>query len=172
MAVAFLGLGSNLGNREKFLAEAVCALKRNSECEIRRLSSIYETEPWGTKEQKAFLNQVVAVDTEASPRDLLRRCQEIEQDLGRQKGEQWGPRTIDIDILLYENLSMRDDELQIPHPLLAERRFFLVPLAELASGDRVPNYGKTVQELLDACEDSGWVTLYQVSERNPERSPC
>jgi 2-amino-4-hydroxy-6-hydroxymethyldihydropteridine diphosphokinase len=124
---------------------------------VERLSSVYETEPWGNPDQPAFLNQAVEVRTDLAPFALLAACREIEKQLGRRPGPRWGPRAADLDILLFGSTVLDSEALSIPHPRLADRRFVLAPLAEIAAGLPVPPSGRTVSELLDACEDAGEV---------------
>ena len=131
MITAYLSLGSNLGDRARHLEEALDCLEAG-EVHVARRSSLYETEPLEFREQPWFLNMVAEVATPLSPHELLSRILEIARKLGRIRVTPKGPRTIDIDILLYGGLVVNTDELQIPHPRLAERRFVLEPLAELA----------------------------------------
>jgi 2-amino-4-hydroxy-6-hydroxymethyldihydropteridine diphosphokinase len=119
------------------------------------------TEPWGKRNQSAFLNQVIELETVLEPGPLLEACRSIESRLGRKRMEKWGPRTIDIDILLFDSRVVETAELRIPHPRLAERRFVLVPLAEIAPDIRVPGAEQTVSSLLAACKDTGVVQLYR-----------
>ena len=153
----FLGLGSNLGDREGFLNKAVQSLAEDADMGILKRSSIYESEPWGFREQEPFLNSVIEAVTELRPDELLAFCKKIEAGLGRTEGPKWGPRCIDIDMLIFSRRIVEAPGLIVPHPRLAERRFVLVPMAELAPGMRVPGTGKTVQALLDACPDKGAV---------------
>jgi len=162
--IAHLGLGSNVGDREGYLRKTVEAIGNFERSEVRRVSSIYETEPWGKKDQDPFLNQVVEVDTQLRPHELLAVCQKIEKDLGRSTRERWGPRTIDIDLLLYGDVVIEDRNLRVPHSLLAERRFVLVPLTELSPSVSLPGLGKTVREVLEDCQDRGTVKLYKRGE--------
>lgn len=155
----FLGLGSNLGKRDQFLKQAVRSLSAKPAVRILKKSSIYETEPWGVKEQNPFLNQVVEIETSLEPDALLRVCKDIEAGLGRKDTNRWGPRTVDADILLYGDRIVKTPELGIPHPKLSERKFVLVPLAEIAGNIRVPGLDKTVEVLLKQCPDAGSVRL-------------
>jgi 2-amino-4-hydroxy-6-hydroxymethyldihydropteridine diphosphokinase len=127
--VAFIGIGANLGDR---LATIASALRELSDLgAIRRTSTLYRTKPWGRTDQPDFYNAVAEISTEMPPRELLAALQRIERRLGRTAGERWGPRVIDFDILIYDDLEIASDDLRIPHPLLRERAFALVPLAEL-----------------------------------------
>ncbi len=126
--VAYIALGSNLGDREAYLRSAVDGL-----VEVTAMSNVYETEPvGGPDDQGPFLNMVVEVTTSLDPFALLRRCQRIEAEAMRQRTVRWGPRTLDVDIIAYDDVTMTSEELMIPHPRFAERRFVLAPLSELA----------------------------------------
>ena len=146
MVAVQLGIGSNVGDRMTTLRRAVEALSTAGE--ILAMSSIYETAPFGVTDQPDFLNCCVELDTPLAPRELLMRTRGIERDLGRVAGPRWGPRTADIDILLYGHRSMRTPELVIPHPGLVKRAFVLVPLAEIAADRSIPGAGLTVAEAL------------------------
>jgi len=144
---AFLSLGSNIGDREANLVEALQRLQAAGIHVLRR-SSIYETEPQDLLDQPWFLNLVVEVETELFPRMLLARIQAIELGMGRRREVSKGPRTIDIDILLFGKFVIATRELQVPHPRMSERRFVLEPLAELVPTLCHPVNGKTVLEML------------------------
>ncbi|KKK34821.1 2-amino-4-hydroxy-6-hydroxymethyldihydropteridine pyrophosphokinase [Salinicoccus sediminis] len=152
MAVAYLGLGSNLGNRRENLDSAVRRLDEQSEISVTERSSLYETEPYGKTDQPDFINMCVEVETRISPLELLENVLAIEHELGRVRKEVWGPRTIDIDILLYEDLELSLDDLSIPHTEMHKRAFVLDPLAEIAGGRIHPGFGKTVQTLKEELE--------------------
>ncbi len=148
MKLVYLGLGSNVGDSESLLQAALDGLN-GPDLKLLRVSSLYETEPIGLREQRWFLNLAAEFGTELFPKQLLHRIQKIEKDLGRRRtGVRNGPRTIDIDILLYGNFVITTDELEIPHPRYRERRFTLAPLAELNPELRDPVTRKTVAEML------------------------
>lgn len=149
MKVVYLGLGSNIGDRAGHLREAVDQLQAR-DLRLRRVSGIYETEPIGLREQPWFLNQVAEFETELHPLQLLRRTRRVEARLGRKRVIVNGPRTIDIDILLYGNAVVKTEELVVPHPRYRERRFVLEPLAELNASLKDRETGRTVAEMLDA----------------------
>jgi len=159
--LAFLGLGSNIGDREEYLRKAKTAIANLETCTVSGISSIYETEPLGNKNQGQFLNQALLVETELEPQELLMECKGIEKTLGRKEGPRWGPRTIDIDLLLYDEMLVDEEALRVPHPRLHRRRFVLIPMAEIAPSVRIPGSGKTVMEALKTCPDGGYVTLYE-----------
>jgi 2-amino-4-hydroxy-6-hydroxymethyldihydropteridine diphosphokinase len=140
--VAYVGLGSNLGDREAQINRAAELLG------ARRLSTIVETEPWGYEAQPKFLNAVAELETALEPRELLDQLLDVERQLGRERiGPRWGPRTIDLDLLVYGDLTFDEPGLTVPHPELAQRLFVLEPLAELAPSLEIPGLG-TVQALL------------------------
>jgi 2-amino-4-hydroxy-6-hydroxymethyldihydropteridine diphosphokinase len=134
---AYLGLGSNLGDRLGTLRRAVELLGERPGVEVVRSSRVYETEPVGPP-QPAYLNAVVEVATDLEPRELLAACGDVEQALGRVRAERWGPRTIDIDVLTYDEVTVDDADLTIPHPRMHERGFVLVPLRELDADPMLP----------------------------------
>jgi len=131
MNVAYIGLGSNLGDRERYLMQALERIEKNPEITITKISSIYETYPVGITEQPLFLNMVIEIETNFSPFELLNFLQEIESEFGRRREIKWGPRTLDLDILLYNQENMKSERLIIPHPRMQERGFVLIPLHEI-----------------------------------------
>jgi 2-amino-4-hydroxy-6-hydroxymethyldihydropteridine diphosphokinase len=148
----YLSLGSNLGDREQMFQSALDRLNA-ADLRILRLSSVYETEPVGFKEQRFFLNLVAETETDLFPLMLLGRIQKVELQLGRKRsGTPNGPRSIDIDILLYGRSTVHSARLDIPHPRLHERRFVLAPMVQLAPDVKHPALGRTMRELLEGLE--------------------
>lgn len=145
---ATIGLGSNLGDREANLRQALEHLAQTPETAVVRASSLYDTEPVGVEEQPHFLNAVAQLETQLTPQQLLWNLKLIERRLGRVRSQRWGPRTLDLDLLLYEDLVLDEDDLQIPHPELAKRSFVLVPLVELDPLLVHPATGETMLALL------------------------
>ena len=137
----FLGLGSNLGDRAKYIATAVDSIRKDPNILVVQQSSVIETEPVGTIEQGKFLNQVIEIQTEYEPLDLLSACLAIESSLGRVRDEKWGPRILDIDILFYGCHSINEEDLIIPHPEAHKRLFVLIPMEEIA-----PNFEHPIQK--------------------------
>ena len=156
----FIGLGSNLGHRERALSLARARLGEAGFAETAT-SSLYLTEPVGGPPQEWFLNQVVGGRTALSPEQVMETCLQVEQALGRQRTVRNGPRTIDVDLLLYGEEVRAGARLTLPHPRLHERRFVLQPLCEIAPEVRHPRLGATVRELLARCADSSQVRRFQ-----------
>jgi 2-amino-4-hydroxy-6-hydroxymethyldihydropteridine diphosphokinase len=154
LKTAYLALGSNIGDREANLREAVQRLE-SDEIQVLRRSSLYETAPQELLDQPWFLNAVIEVETSFFPLQLLARVREIELQMGRRRVIAKGPRNIDIDILFYGRSVIATAELEVPHPRIAQRRFVLEPLAEIAPELRNPLTGKTAGELLAALEPQG-----------------
>jgi len=161
MTGIYLLLGTNLGNRFANLQRAKEILTSHVII-VKRESKIYETAAWGVSEQPSFLNQVIEVDTGKSPERTLKICQMIEDQMGRIRTEKWGARLIDIDILYFNSHEYSTEQLTIPHPEIPNRRFTLIPMAELAPNMIHPSLNKTQEELLVACQDSLEVHLYDV----------
>jgi len=148
MAIAYIGLGSNLGDRKKNLADALQHLATRCHVSILTASSIVETDPVDYLDQPRFLNQVIVIETSRAPHDLLRELKQAEADLGRTKSFPKGPRTIDLDILLYDDVTLNTDDLTIPHPEIKNRKFILRHLIELDPEIKDPATGKKYRELL------------------------
>jgi 2-amino-4-hydroxy-6-hydroxymethyldihydropteridine diphosphokinase len=146
----FIGLGSNLGNKRQNLSTARNLITRLAEVEIVKVSSCYLTSPWGKTDQAAFINQVMAVDTTRPALDLLHDLLNIEIKMGRQRCETWGPRIIDLDILVYGDEIIDSKELKIPHPYMHERLFVLIPLAEIEPDFIFPGGGQIKEVLASA----------------------
>jgi 2-amino-4-hydroxy-6-hydroxymethyldihydropteridine diphosphokinase len=156
----FLGLGSNLGDRKALLTDAIARLEAAG-VEIRSKSSIYETPPWGKQDQPAFLNMVIQVAFEGSPEDLLAIILQVEEAMGRLRTEHWGPRIIDIDILAFGNQHFTSQRLTIPHPMLSQRAFVLVPWSEIAPAFPVAGHDITVWELLIRLPETDLKTIHK-----------
>lgn len=155
MALVYVSLGSNLGEREKFLAQARAAIA--NDFRLPRYSKIYETEPVGFAAQPWFLNQVAEFQTEMTPESLLEWVRALEAKAGRKREISKGPRTLDLDILLYDDRVQKEEELVLPHPRLEQRRHVLVPLAELAGERRLPVSRRTVFQALEQVTDPAQV---------------
>lgn len=155
-------IGSNQGQRELTISQSIKMLAERCG-EVFLLSSLYETEPWGFIAEQNFLNQVVALDTEMNPYDLLRKLLMIEKELGRKRHDVEGyeSRPIDLDILYYDDMIINDDDLILPHPRLHKRRFALMPLCDIAADFIHPVFKKSNRELLNECEDISEVKLYK-----------
>lgn len=155
MALVYIGLGSNLGDRERSLEAGLEKMKRIPHTRWLRSSSWHETEPMGVPPQEKFLNGAAELETSLPPADLWTHLQRIEQELGRPaEHDSRSPRVIDLDLLAYDELILKEPELTLPHPRLHLRRFVLEPLAEIAPGWKHPVMGRTVKELLTECGSS------------------
>jgi 2-amino-4-hydroxy-6-hydroxymethyldihydropteridine diphosphokinase len=155
--IAFLGLGTNLGDREENLKKAIVNISAFAG-EVISFSQIYETEPWGFRSEDHFFNMVIQIKTNLKPVDLLKQLLKIEIQMGRARGtEKYSSRIIDIDILLYENEIINKPYLKVPHPMIQERKFVLVPLCDIAPGMIHPVLKKTFASLLKDCRDKSVV---------------
>ena len=154
---AYLGLGSNVGERHRFLQRAMEQLRGIEAVRLVWVSPVYETEPYGKKEQDPFLNAVVQIGTELPPESLFQELKRIEAAVGRTPGERWGPREIDIDILVYDGLVHQSETLKVPHPDLEQRKFILVPLNDIAPDLIHPVSGLTVSDMVRGCRTGGRV---------------
>jgi 2-amino-4-hydroxy-6-hydroxymethyldihydropteridine diphosphokinase len=155
----FLGLGSNLGNREENLLKAQKLINKKVG-KVHSKSSIYETAAWGITEQNAFLNQVLEIETVFSPDAVLHLLLKIEKNMGRIREIKWGERSIDIDVLYYNNEIISTENLVVPHPFIQERKFVLVPLCEIAPVFIHPKLKQSNLELLEKCQDSGEIVVF------------
>ena len=152
----FLSLGGNLGNTREIFEGAYPLIEKKIG-KISVYSSIYQTEAWGPIPQADFLNQVLLVSTTLSAQACLTEMLAIEKEFGRERKERWGPRTLDLDILYYSDITIAEEDLTVPHPRIAERKFILTPLAEIAPSFTDPTSRKTMMALLNECEDSSQV---------------
>lgn len=156
----YLSLGSNMGKRRENLRVALALIEKNIGKAARK-SHLYETQPWGKTDQNSFLNQVVMINSSLEPRRLLEKISDIEHELGRDRRDKWGPRTIDIDVLFYGKRIVRDAGLEIPHPELHKRAFVLVPLLEIAPELEHPLLKQQIDELYMNCEDQSDVVMLE-----------
>jgi 2-amino-4-hydroxy-6-hydroxymethyldihydropteridine diphosphokinase len=165
MGRIFIGLGSNIGDRAKYLRRALSELENLHQTTVKKYSSVYETEPVGVKDQPKFLNMVAELDSKLRPDDLVREMKEIEHRVGRTLHEHWGPREIDLDLLYYGGEMLNETALQVPHPEISNRRFVLLPLKEIAAEFQDPLRHLSIEELLQRCSDTSIVrkTTQQIS---------
>ncbi|MDF2929615.1 MAG: folK [Anaerospora sp.] len=159
MTRCYIGLGSNMGDRERYLREAVARLATVDGIQISRVSSMYETEPVGFTDQPPFLNAVAVIETILSAEQLLSACMKVERSLLRVRDVRWGPRTIDMDILLYGNSHICSPELTVPHPRLHERLFVIIPLLEVEP--MLTLNGKTLEQYRELLGDDRAVHFYK-----------
>lgn len=167
MHSAYIGFGSNIGNRLAHIQNAIHALSKTEGITLQKISSVYKTDPVGYEAQAEFLNGVAAIQTSLSPLSLLHTLKDIETEVGRQHRIRWGPREIDLDILIYGDLCLQTEKLVIPHPEMHLRRFVLVPFAEITPDLVHPVFEESIQTLLNRLEDdksvseSGSIELFQ-----------
>jgi len=147
MSIVYIGIGSNLGDRQKSCLRAIELLQERGIVVIKK-SSLYETEPWGYKDQPQFINMAIEGETEFNPKELLMVLKNIEREIGREESLRWGPRKVDLDILLFDTIILTEDSLEIPHPLLHKRDFVLKPLCEIASDIHHPLLKMSISDLL------------------------
>jgi len=155
----FLLLGSNLGNREEGLHKAIETLK-SDKIKVIEKSFIYETAAWGIRDQQAFLNQIVEIETSLTPPELLQLILNVELEIGRVRQRKWGERIIDIDILYYHNYVCEEKDLLIPHPGIPDRKFTLIPLVEMCPDQIHPVLKRSQTQLLESCKDELQVSLF------------
>jgi 2-amino-4-hydroxy-6-hydroxymethyldihydropteridine diphosphokinase len=160
LKLAAIGLGSNIEPRLEALEKSILWVESLIGKVIQK-SKIYESEPWGVLNQSYFLNQVILVETDQNPLEVLQYLKKIEALMGREEGERWGPRLIDLDLLFLDREIFHSSELLLPHPRLHERNFVLLPLQEVFSEWVHPTYQMNVRDLLRHCQDEGIVTLYR-----------
>lgn len=153
MSIVYIGLGSNIGNREENCKLAIRLLKENG-IRVKKQSGMFETEPWGVKNQPMFINMAIEIETGKKPDELLGILKNIEKQMGRTETLKWGQRVIDLDILLYSDLIIETPQLEIPHPFMHEREFVLKPLAEIAPHKKHPVSGKTIKEMFDCLKQN------------------
>lgn len=151
--LAYLSIGGNMGDRLAYLQTALKKLDKHPDCRLGSVSHIYETPAWGKTDQADFLNLACQVETDLSAQEFLTFCQEIEQDLDRVRIEKWGQRTIDLDIIFWDDQVIEEENLQVPHPYAHERAFVLLPLTDIAADYYHPVLQKTVAELLLPLKD-------------------
>lgn len=152
---AFIALGSNIGDKTGNCTRAISLISKHEDCIVLRVSSFYETEPWGVVEQDKFINMAVEIETALSPFELLEFLKSLEIEMGRTKAERWGPRLIDLDIIFYNDKIIDEKGLNVPHPHMHERAFVLAPLSEIAPDLIHPLLGKSISELFKSVDSSG-----------------
>lgn len=159
--LAYISLGTNMGDRYKNLVNAIHYLKVEKEIHLVKCSSIYDTVPVGYTEQEDFLNMVISVRTTLTPNELLEICLRIEKDLGRKREFKWGPRIIDLDILLYNQENIEAENLIVPHPRMQERAFVLAPLIEIDSSIMIPNQDKSIEDYFNMNAEKEGVRIWK-----------
>ncbi|MEE2700282.1 MAG: 2-amino-4-hydroxy-6-hydroxymethyldihydropteridine diphosphokinase [Bacteroidota bacterium] len=161
MNTIFLQLGSNMGEREVYLQNAITLIAEGIGI-IQKKSKVYESVPWGVENQNNYLNQVLQIKSEFSAEDVLEKVLQIEDEIGRIRNEKWGERIIDIDILFFNDLIIEKEGICIPHIHLHSRKFVLLPLNEIVPDFMHPKYNKTISELLSECKDIESVEEYAI----------
>lgn len=165
--IAALSLGGNIGDVAAAFAKALRGFDEHDGVRVIARSQVWRTPPWGKTDQPDFLNMAALVETSLTPHELLALCLEVERSAGRERGERWGPRTLDIDIVAYDNITLADETLTLPHPRAAERAFVLVPLAEIAGGVQVG--AQSVAALAQAADKSS-MSIDEVSSSRVARA--
>lgn len=160
----FLGLGSNVGNRAAYLKKTADAIAGHKGIKLVKISSVYETEPWGIRDQESFLNSVIKIETELTPSELLKFLKATEQAVGRTKRGKWLEREIDIDILFFGDLVYQSENLTVPHKEVQNRKFVLAPMNEIAHDFTHPVLFKTMKKLLSDTRDKSKVKLYKTKK--------
>lgn len=150
---AAIGLGSNIGDKASNIAQAIALLTEEGDISLVARSRDYRSQPWGVADQDWFVNAAITVATDLAPLELLRRCQRVENEMGRVRQQKWGPRLIDVDVLTYRDETIDLPDLKVPHPYLAQRAFVLVPLQDIAPALRIG--GQSVEELAAAIDRQG-----------------
>jgi 2-amino-4-hydroxy-6-hydroxymethyldihydropteridine diphosphokinase len=158
---AFISLGSNIGNRYDYLSKAIEYLNKHPKIQLVNTSSVYETDPVGYEDQDLFLNMVIEIQTEWSPLELLDFCLKVELELGRKREIVWGPRTIDLDILLYNQENIKSEKLIIPHPRMLERNFVMIPLSEIKPDIIIPNIEKPLDAWIKELANKEGVRIWK-----------
>ncbi|MEH7180028.1 2-amino-4-hydroxy-6-hydroxymethyldihydropteridine diphosphokinase [Neobacillus vireti] len=158
---AFIGLGSNIGNRYDYLSKAVKQLANHPKINLVNYSSIYETDPVGYEEQDLFLNMVLEVETSLNAHELLDYCLKVELELGRKREIVWGPRTIDLDILLYNQENIETEKLIVPHPRMLERDFVMIPLSEIKPDLIIPNIERPLTAWINELPNKEGVRIWK-----------
>ncbi|WP_243388433.1 2-amino-4-hydroxy-6-hydroxymethyldihydropteridine diphosphokinase [Bacillus kexueae] len=159
--VSYISLGSNMGERYSFLTQAIQRLDNHPQVSVLKKSSIYETEPVGYTEQDLFLNMVVKLETSLTPFELLSLLQQIEVELGRKRLIRWGPRTLDLDILLFNHENIETEQLMIPHPRMFDRSFVLIPLFEIEPDVKIPNRADSLAVIIEQLTDKEGVRIWK-----------
>lgn len=159
--LAYISIGSNMGDRVHFFKKAVELLDGDKGIAVADISSLYETDPVGYTEQNMFLNAVLKVKTSYKPEELLEKCLEVERTLGRKREIRWGPRTLDLDILLYNHVNIETENLSVPHPRMLERAFVIIPLLELDPDIMLPKMEKPLKHVLNEIKDKEGVRLWK-----------
>ena len=167
-SVAYISLGSNLDDRLSYLKGAIAELHKDERISINKISSIYETDPVGYTNQGNFLNIVVKLETDYEVEQLLQKCLQIKLELGRERKIRWGPRTIDLDILLYNQDNIETDDLSVPHPRMHERAFVIIPLLEIEPNIELPAMELPLQKVLEHIPDKEGVRLWKRKDGEDE----